>query len=697
MQTRALLNLLVIDDDQLYAERIVGLLSHYYDEVNLGFLDDKEELLKALRNSWDVLVFGRAYDMNFTDVVGVVQEQGVDLPIIGLISAELAAASNDDGLPIAIDDTMVKAVAPEHEAQVVLSICLQHASLCSRRELKGLRDILSEAEQRANILIRNSKSAVAYLDQGIHIYANDPYLEMFGYDSMTDIIGVPVIDLIANKDNVKDFKQFLRKFDKGSRDQVEFKFESRRMDGSTFEAKLQLAAATLEGVPVTQVIIQNNVADSEEIARRLAAAERQDTLTGLSNRRGLEEQLALVYQKVQSGQGSAALYYIQLDNIGKINSSIGLQGVDTTIQQVGQRLEALVEEGHVSRFGDTTFTILVEDLTTQSIKDLAERLRNEIGSMPIEVAQRTATTTISIGIVKIEQGAAEPQVLLERAIDAINTVQIETKNHGNSYHLYDPSQHASSDDMALAESLVNAITNSCFELSFQPIYDIDTDRSDFFEVYLSLPLGDANDTRLTPEHFMAVAKTHQLREKIDRWVLINACKQLNTARKQHPDARILVQLTSASLVDKQLPNVVSQLIRAIGGAPNALTLQFSEQDVINHLTVAKAQFTALNQTGCQVAIHHFGNSAKSIEIADTMQPQMVKLSRNYIDNINNEDNLETVKALITRANEHHIDVLMPYIEDAATMSVSWSVGARYLQGYYLEEPSLQMHFAESGA
>jgi len=351
MQTKALLNLLVIDDDQLYAERIVGLLSHYYDEVNLGFLDDKEELLKALRSQWDVLVFGRAYDMSFTDVVGIVQEQGVDLPIIGLISDELTSASNSDGLPAAIDDTMVKAIAPEQETQVVLSICLQHASLGSRRELTSIRNILSEAEQRANILIRNSKSAVAYLDQGIHIYANDPYLEMFGYNSMTDIVGVPVIDLIANKDNVKDFKQFLRKFDKGSRDQVEFKFESRRMDDSTFEAKLQLAAATLEGVPVTQVIIQSNVADSEEIAKRLAAAERQDTLTGLGNRRGLEEQLALVYQKAQTGQSSAALYYIQLDNIGKISSSIGLQGVDATIKQVGHRLEALVEEGYVSRFG----------------------------------------------------------------------------------------------------------------------------------------------------------------------------------------------------------------------------------------------------------------------------------------------------------------------------------------------------------
>ena len=55
MRTNTTLNLLVIDDDQLYAEGLINLLKSYYAEVNLGFLDDKEELLKSLRHSWDVL------------------------------------------------------------------------------------------------------------------------------------------------------------------------------------------------------------------------------------------------------------------------------------------------------------------------------------------------------------------------------------------------------------------------------------------------------------------------------------------------------------------------------------------------------------------------------------------------------------------------------------------------------------------
>ncbi|MGP9690690.1 EAL domain-containing protein [Psychrobacter sp. AOP30-A2-5] len=688
MRTQSILNLLVIDDDQLYAERLVYLLGCYYDTINLGFLDDKEELLKSLRQPWDVLVFGNAYDMSFTDVVGVVQEQSIDLPMICLFNEEMAAsANNDEGLPDIISGTMVKSLKVDQEMAVVMSICLQHDNLRSRHELRTLRHVLSEAEQRANVLIKNSKSAVAYIDQGIHIFANDPYLQLFGFESMNDAIGVPVVDLIAGGDNVKGFKQFLRQFDKGSRQEVEFNFESKRMDGSTFEAKLQLAAATLDGEPVTQVIIQQNHNNSAEVAKRLAAAECKDSLTGINNRRGFEEQLAIVYQQARQGVLTAGLLYIQLDNVGKIRSSLGLQGVDATVKQVAYALDELISDGHVSRFSDTAFTILVEDKSTTELETLAKQICSRISDMLIEVDKRTTSTTVSIGIVKIETNTAEPSIVLERAMDAINQIMIETSNHGGTYHLYDPSEHANSDDHALAESLVDAIANSRFELSFQPIYDINNDRSDFFEVYLRLPLADADNTILTPDQFMAVAKTHKLLEKIDRWVLINACKKVNEVRKTHPEARLLVQLTSASLIDKKLPSVASQLIKAVGGAAGVLTLQFNEKDVSDHLTVAKIQFAALSQVSCQMGINNFGSSAKSIEIVSFVQPDMVRLARSYVDGIDSADNLETVKSLIMRTNEVNVDVLMPYIEDAATMSVAWSVGARYLQGYYLEEPS----------
>jgi len=691
MATESTLNLLVIGDDQRYAERLVTLLSQYYTEVNLGFLDDKAELLKSLRSQWDVMVFGHAYDMTFTDVVGIVQDMNIDLPMICLMSNEMAdTGRNSEGLPAIIDGNMVKALLPEKETRVVIAICLQYENLKTRRQFAKVRHILAEAEQRANILIKNSKSAVAYIDEGIHIYANTPYLDLFGFNNIEQIIGVPVIDLIEGGDNIQGFKTFLRRFDKGNRDEVEFDFESRHKDGSTFEAKLQLAAATYEGEPVTQIIIQRS--NAEDLAKQLAEAHRKDGLTNLENRRGFEAEFASLHEAALMGEARAALLYVRLDNMGKVHSSSGLQGVDATVVAIAKKLENYFADAYVSRFSDTAFAILIKGLQPDELKRRADEVREEISAMLIEVGKRSITTTVSVGIVMLDKSSPDQDVVIERAIDAVDQVLLETQNVGNGIHLYDPGQYANSDDEALAEYLVTAIGQNRFELLYQPIYDIETDRSDFFEVYLRLNMVDG--TQMLPREFMAVAKSRNLLEKIDRWMLINASKQLSSVRKKYPKSRILVPLTSASLADTRLAGVISQLQKAVGGESNALMVQFHEQDIVDYMAVAKKQILALRKVDCGVCVHNFGMTSKSVDAAEFVKPDMVRLAKSYVDDLERDGGIEAVKVLVNKASELGCSMLMPFIEDASTMSVAWSVGARYLQGYYLQVPAKTMVLAQ---
>jgi multidomain signaling protein FimX len=86
MQKQKQLNLLIIDDNQLYAEHLVGLLEkHYYKQVNLGFLDAKDELIKLLRQSWDIILMGNAYDLSFKDVKEILKAHDAHIPVIALL------------------------------------------------------------------------------------------------------------------------------------------------------------------------------------------------------------------------------------------------------------------------------------------------------------------------------------------------------------------------------------------------------------------------------------------------------------------------------------------------------------------------------------------------------------------------------------------------------------------------------------
>lgn len=687
-----ILNLLFIDEEQLYAEHLIEHLSAYFDEVNLGFWDDKAEFVKSLRQEWDVLVFHRAYDMNFTDVVGIIQEEQVSLPVIHLVQSTEQASLNEQGNPEVIHGDMVKSLVRGDDKLIVATICLQAAYIRSKRQTNHLRSILKEAEQRANILIKNSKSAVAYIDQGVHIFANDPYLEMFGYKAMEEIIGVPVVDLIAGGDNVKGFKQFLRKFDKGDRSQVEFAFESKRTDGSTFASKLQLAAATLEGEPVTQMIIQQNEGNSAELAKKLAEAERQDSLTGLPNRLAFTERLEVVRGEVARGElKSAALLYVRVDGMGKIHSSTGFTGVDTAIKQVGWVLDETAKKSHnafVGRFSDNSFVVVVEDITKEQVKALAEQLSERVSGLLIEVGSRTVTTSLSVGVVVMDANTPEASVVLSRAMDTAH--EMNPDDEGMKVKVFDISSIAGEDDSAMAEYIQTALTQNKLILKYQPLYDIETDSSSLFEVFITLPQADG--TEMTYDKLVPIAKKHNLLDKLDRWMLINASKHLATVRQTEPTARLLVGLSSASLADTNLAGVITQLVRAIGGDHQVLTLQFNEQDLVDYMAVAKRQFIALANIDCPVGMNGFGVSAKSAEILEYLSPNIVRLARSYAKDLDKPDNMSALQGLVHSASEKNAHVIMPYIEEASTMSMAWSVGARYLQGDYLQPASTEIVF-----
>ena len=137
------LNLLVVDDNQLFAEQLVDKLSDYYDRVNLGFLDAKDELIKLLRQSWDVLVMGKAYDMTFVQVIDIIKQQDLDLPVIAMIPTsgvygdlsakdkpwlELVGADDatEPSLPLYLHWGAVDAIAKNRLVEMAAQIYQQH-------------------------------------------------------------------------------------------------------------------------------------------------------------------------------------------------------------------------------------------------------------------------------------------------------------------------------------------------------------------------------------------------------------------------------------------------------------------------------------------------------------------------------------------------------------------------------------------
>jgi PAS domain-containing protein len=95
-----------------------------------------------------------------------------------------------------------RGVAPVKDRDLMmLLIDRQVEYLRLRKELQHSQLALHQAEKRLSTLMDQSRDAIAYVVDGMHIHANDVYLEMFGYETSDDLAGVPIMEMVSAADH----------------------------------------------------------------------------------------------------------------------------------------------------------------------------------------------------------------------------------------------------------------------------------------------------------------------------------------------------------------------------------------------------------------------------------------------------------------------------------------------------------------
>ena len=451
---------------------------------------------------------------------------------------------------------------------------------------------------------------------------------------------------------------------------------------------LQLAPASYDGEECIQIIIQPQLENSAALAAQIAVIERVDQLTGLENRLAFEEDLQNILTSALNTSQQHAVLYISIGNIGHIHAIAGFAGSDAAIVEISKLLQTQLADHQVYRFRESAFTCILKDQHIEQASTIAKSLCHLVSEHLIMVENRTVQATISIGVVMINQTSPSATEVLERAYHSAEKVKLQTQGSGNGIYVYNPAENADSSDSALRELLENAISQNQLQLMFQHIYDTTEQDLGLFEVYVRLPLS--NGKVMTPDEFLPVAQQYQLEGKLDRWVLLNAAKELKTFMAQYPKARLLINLGAESIQDKTLPQVLAKLLGALKSAYNPLIVQFNEAIATTYLQLAKNQIEALQQTGIKVSINDFGSTLNSKNLLNHLQPNLVKLDKAYMTNLNNEDNFAATQALVSDIQEFEIDIIGGYIEAPQEVARAWSVGARYLQGYYFQKPTSKL-------
>ncbi len=338
------------------------------------------------------------------------------------------------------------------------------ALLYQDRERKGAQ--LAKSELRCQKLIDGSSEAVAYLQDGLHIYANQPYLDLLGFTSLDELREEPILDL-ASGDSAQRLKAFLKTED------AEETFTLKTNGGHEIEVRINSTAASFDGEPCLQIFAIQMKEDVADISEQLEYFARRDLLTGLYNRNYLFEQIEERRAEIVHGdeEETGALLLLEILNHDEIKRHVGTTGMDNLLTEFGKTVEERVGgQGLVARHGAFSFLTLLGRLDRHRTAELADAL-NDLAREYI-YTQGTTSVTVSTSagyLVLDENSPPNAPELVDRVERASNRAAQEGKYQARRYEPDLKTASEREQDEAWARKIKTALSESRFSLVFQPI------------------------------------------------------------------------------------------------------------------------------------------------------------------------------------------------------------------------------------
>jgi diguanylate cyclase (GGDEF)-like protein/PAS domain S-box-containing protein len=683
----AVIRLLLVEDELEDAEHLISMLRNGGMAIRPQRPESAADLDTLLAGQGVDLVLARANSryIPFELVAQRVQATGKDIPLVA--SADVLDETTVlAGIAAGARDVALRS-RPEHVQFVVRN---EFESLLGRRALRHLEAALRETERRCDALISSSRDPIAYVHEGMHIRANEAYLEMFGFEVFDDIEGLSVLDLIS-PENADAFKQLLKRIDKGETPPRQLSIRAQRADGSPFDAAMEFTSATYEGEPCLQIVFRQQTVDANMV-RELDTLRQRDPVTELFNRQYFMTEVEAAVATAADGKGAQSLLLIEPDNYENRLGEIGLAQADTLLHLMATRLSSLLEgDVAAARFSDHTFAVLCRGHDHKQTLAQAERIRSDFESHILELGQQSLSLTVSVGGVQIgEKIASMPQIMAK----ASQCLQSAVGVGGNRVEIFDPAARDRAEEdriQAWVQRIRDALRDDQFVLNFQPMISLTGDPGENYEVLLRMnsPTGDV----VPPDQFMPIAEEHGLLVDLDRWVIGRTIKLLAEQRKAGKETTLYVKVAPSSLVEGDLHNYIGSQLKAHSVSGESLVLQLPESKIYNHLRPLQAFQKIVASFGCRLCLEQFGTSLNSFQMLGHFDPAILKIDRSFIIDLSkNPENQKKVREFVAQARKLEKMTIAEFVSDASTMTVLFSIGVDLVQGNFLAPPGPAMNY-----
>ena len=424
-----------------------------------------------------------------------------------------------------------------------------------------------------------------------------------------------------------------------------------------------------------------------------------DPLTGVANRAVFTDRLKRALQLHQGDSLTVAVLLLNLDDFKLVNESLGHAAGDALLVSVGERLADTVRATDtVARLDSDTFAVLVEGKEAESLAPAQRVVKAFDLSFVIDGEDLLVRPSVGLAVAALNDSAVTADEMLRQADVAMQAAKRSRSGrlvtfapkldvHRGAVPTGNPGEEVSDrrDSARLLGELRYAIEHAGLAAVYQPKVDVGTRKIVGVEALVRWP--HPRHGLLTPDRFLPMVREHGLMEPLTSFMLNRALDDAAKWKAKGVGIPVAVNMAAPSISDPDLPREIMEALDARGLPPEILTVEITEDLLVDHMEETRTAFKTLRDCGIRTAIDDFGTGYSALWLLRDFPVHEVKLDRHFIAPILTQPTTAAiVRAVIDLAHVLKMTAVAEGVENEETAAKLLDYGCDVAQGYYYSRP-----------